>query len=157
RAAGNFGGSDPALRDRVVALASDPAPEVQLQVAIAARKLEGIDPVPLLTRVLAACGDDKIIPNIVWQNLHPLLDVKCDQFLQLVEKADMSASHNLAVILPRVIDRILGGKKVEPGVNVALLALLAEGKSANAKAAQQCLALLAGKIQTGELAGETLT
>ena len=46
---------------------------MRLQVAIAARKIEGLEPLPLLVEVLANAGDDKLIPHIVWQNLHPLL------------------------------------------------------------------------------------
>ena len=48
-------------------------PTCKLQVAIAARKIEGLDPLPVLVEVLANAGDDKLIPHIVWQNLHPLL------------------------------------------------------------------------------------
>src|SRR5262249_17775156 len=80
RAAGNFGKVDAAIRAKVIALANNPAADVQLQVAIAARKLDGVEPVKLLTEVLAAGGQDKIIPNIVWQNLYPLLEDKGDQF-----------------------------------------------------------------------------
>jgi putative membrane-bound dehydrogenase-like protein len=157
RAAGNMKKVDAAIRAKVVALATDPAADVQLQVAIAAKKLEGTEPVPLLAKVLASCGNDKLIPHIVWQNLHPLLEDKGDQFLQIYQKADPQAAANLAIIMPRVIDRILGSKKADPGVVVALFGVLAEGKNANPKAAQQCLATLAGKIQTGEVAGVQLT
>ena len=41
RAAGNLQRVDPDVRDKVVALAGDPSPDVLLQVAIAARKIEG--------------------------------------------------------------------------------------------------------------------
>ena len=74
RAAGNFGQVEPAVRQRIEALADDTAPDVKLQVAIAARKLAGTDPLPLLLQVLVTCGDDRLIPHIVWQNLHPLLE-----------------------------------------------------------------------------------
>ncbi len=74
RAAGNFGHLDADLARTVLALAADPAPDVRLQVAIAARKLEGVDPVPTLFEILATAGDDKLIPHIVWQNLHPLVE-----------------------------------------------------------------------------------
>ena len=77
RASGNLRkrapGRDQGVRDRVVALARDSSPDVQLQVTIAARKIEGIEPVGLLLEVASACGDDPIIPHIVWQNLYPLL------------------------------------------------------------------------------------
>jgi putative membrane-bound dehydrogenase-like protein len=153
RAAGNYGKVDATIRDKVVSLATDPAGDVQLQVAIAARKIDGIDAVPLLAQVLSTCGADKVIPNIVWQNLHPLLEEKGDQLLGVVQKADAKSSANLAVIMPRVIDRILAAKKADPAVVVALLGVLIEGKNANSTAAKQCLAALASKIQTGEVAG----
>src|SRR5262249_12652954 len=116
-------------------------------------KINGIDAVPLLSQVLSTCGEDKVIPNIVWQNLHPLLEDKGDQLLSVVQKADARSSANLALIMPRVIDRILAAKKADPAVVVALLGVLIEGKNANSTAAKQCLAALASKIQTGEVAG----
>src|SRR5262249_12244741 len=50
-------------------MAKDPSPDVKLQVAIAARKVNGIDSIPILLDVLAHSGNDKLIPHIVWQNL----------------------------------------------------------------------------------------
>ena len=111
RAAGNFHKVDPAIAEKIVSLASDPSPDVQLQVAIAARKVAGIDPIPVLVKVLATCGDDKLIPHIVWQNLHPLLENHSDQFLKIVKEFDLKESKNLADIMPRVTDRILAKKK----------------------------------------------
>ncbi|MBL8797110.1 MAG: dehydrogenase, partial [Planctomycetia bacterium] len=157
RAAGNFGKVDAGVRDKVVSLATDPSPDVQLQVAIAARKLDGVEPAPLLAKVLTACGDDKVIPSIVWQNLHPLLEERGEHFLKLVEQADPKTAANLTGLMPRVIERVLAAKQADPAVVVALFALLADGKHANPKAAQQCLATLAGKVQSGELQGATLT
>ena len=49
RAAGNFGKVTDAIRERVIALARDPSPDVQLQVAIASRKIEGCDALPVLS------------------------------------------------------------------------------------------------------------
>ncbi len=40
----------------------------------------GVEAMPLLLRVLAHCGDDKLIPAIVWQNLHPLLEDQATGF-----------------------------------------------------------------------------
>jgi putative membrane-bound dehydrogenase-like protein len=157
RAAGNFGKVDPAISEKIVSLAMDPSPDVQLQVAIAARKLDGLEPAPLLAKVLVSCGDDKVIPNIVWQNLHPLLEERGEQFLKLVEQSDPKTAANLTALMPRVIDRVLAAKQADPAVVVALFAVLADGKHANAKAAQQCLATLASKVQSGELQGPTLT
>ena len=76
-----------AHRDRFDALAlAIGSPDVRLQVVIASRKIEGIDAIPLLVKILADCGDDKLIPQIVWQNLHPLLENEGPKFLAEVKK-----------------------------------------------------------------------
>ena len=72
----------PAIREQVVALARDPSPDVQLQVAIASRKIEGFDALPS-GDVLAHCGHDKLIPSIAWPNLHPLLETDSARFAEL--------------------------------------------------------------------------
>jgi putative membrane-bound dehydrogenase-like protein len=151
RAAGNLGKVEPALRDKVVALAEDRSPDVQLQVAIAARKLEGVQPLPVLLRVLGACGDDKLIPHIVWQNLHPLLEDRADRFLEVVAEKRLERAPNVARLMPRVVDRILARRRTEPALVLSLFTTLIEGPGANPNAARQCLAVLASKVQTGEV------
>ena len=84
RAAGNFGNVSSAVREKVAALARDPSPEVQLQVAIASRKIKGFDALPVLSDVLAHCGQDKLIPSIAWNNLHPLLETESARFVSLI-------------------------------------------------------------------------
>jgi glucose/arabinose dehydrogenase len=111
RAAGNVRQVTDNLRAKISSLSRDEAPEVQLQVAIAARKIEGVQPLPLLVDVLAHSRDDKLIPHIVWQNLHPLLEKQGDEFLADVKKHDLGRSPNLKAILPRAADRMLAGKK----------------------------------------------
>jgi putative heme-binding domain-containing protein len=74
RAAGNAGGASEEIGKRIVALAADESPDVQRQVAIAAKKIAGQKAPTLLAEVLASCGDDETIPHLVWQNLYPLLD-----------------------------------------------------------------------------------
>jgi putative membrane-bound dehydrogenase-like protein len=157
RAAGNFQKVDAALRAKVASLATDPSPDVQLQVAIAARKIEGLDALALLTQVLASCSDDKLVPAIVWQNLHPLLEDHSESFLRLAARADRKQSPGLAKVMPRVIDRILGSRKPDPAAIVALVTMSTEGTTADPGTARQCLAALAGKVQTGEIAGPPLT
>ncbi|MBY0521772.1 MAG: c-type cytochrome [Gemmataceae bacterium] len=154
RAAGNARNVDPGIRNAIVALAQDPSPDVKLQVAIAACKLDGVEPMPVLLQVLARCGDDKVIPAIVWQNLHPLLEDKSGHFIRVVEKTDLKASPNLAGLLPRVIERMIGSKKPDPHALCQLLALLIEGKNGHHECCCQCMATLAGKVQTGEVAGD---
>ncbi len=111
RAAGNYGSVAESIRATIVALAEDPSPDVKLQVAIAARKIDDIDPIPLLTKVLATCGDDRLIPHIVWQNLHPLLEDQSAAFLAEVKKYDLKETPSLAKVMPRVTERILAAAK----------------------------------------------
>jgi hypothetical protein len=114
RAAGNQGQVSEAVRDQVRS-AVDDAPDVQLQVAIAARKIEGLDALPLLIAILAHCGDDPLIPHIVWENLHPLLEDQSGRFLQLAREAGLKKNPNLARLMPRVLRRISAGKPSEAG------------------------------------------
>jgi putative heme-binding domain-containing protein len=151
RAAGNARKVDDSVRAKVLALARDESPDVQLQVAITARKLQGADPIPVLLDVLSACGDDRLIPGIVWQNLHPLLEDRAGHFVEVVKKR--GGLPNLGKIMPRVIERVLARRNVQPGLLVDLFGLVAHGKYADRAAARQCLAVLAGKVQSGEIAG----
>jgi len=112
RAAGNAGKVTDALQKKIIGLAADSSPDVQLQVAIAARKLNGVDPLPVLLEVLLHCGNDPILPNVVWQNLHPLLDKRSAEFLALAKGHDLKQAPALAKIMPKVTEKILtGGKK----------------------------------------------
>jgi putative membrane-bound dehydrogenase-like protein len=113
RALGNIGIAGPRSGPlpHLTALADDSSPDVKLQLAIAARKIEGLDPLPVLVAVLASAGDDKLIPHIVWQNLHPLLATRADDFLTEVKKYDLKATPSLAKIMPRAIERIAAAKK----------------------------------------------
>lgn len=156
RAAGNYGKVDAKVRDKVAELATDPSRDVQLQVVIAARKIEGIDPMPLFAQVLADCGNDKILPAIVWQNLHPLLEGKGEPLVKLLEKADLKKSPNLAALLPRAADRILGSKDPDVNAVCALVMRLADREHGHADSCCQCLETLAAKIETGEITGDRL-
>jgi len=156
RAAGNASKVDDALRKKLTGLAADPSPDVQLQVAIAVRKIDGTDAMPTLIDVLSKCGDDKLIPHIVWQNLHPLLEDDADAFVALVEMTDLAKAPNVAALMPRATERILGRRQVEPQLMLKLFFMLKQGKSADAAAAKQCLISLATKVQTGEIAGDKL-
>jgi putative membrane-bound dehydrogenase-like protein len=153
RAAGAAGKADDALRTKIVGMVRDPSPDVQLQVVIAARKIEGIEAIPTLMQALDACGDDPLIPHIVWQNLHPLLEDHAGEFLKEVEKADLSKARNLVRLMPRVVDRVLGRKQGDPALIAALVGLLLDAKDLDAAVPRQCLAALAGKLQTGEISG----
>jgi glucose/arabinose dehydrogenase len=111
RLLGNIGGASEAQMATIERLAADGTPDVKLQIAIAANKIRDVDPLPLLVKIAAHCGDDKLIPHIVWENLHPLLETRSDDFLKEVKKYDLQKSPGLKVLMPRVTERILAAKK----------------------------------------------
>lgn len=111
RLLGNIGGASEAQMATIDRLAADGSPDVKLQIAIAAKKIDGVDPLPLLVKVAASCGEDKLIPHIVWQNLHPLLETRSNDFLKEVKRYDLQKSPGLKVLMPRVTERILAAKK----------------------------------------------
>jgi hypothetical protein len=111
RSIGNLGVINEGALATLTALAKDPSADVRLQLAIASRKVKGLDPLPVLVAVLASAGEDKLIPHIVWQNLHPLLATDSDKFLAEIKKYDLKETPNLAKIMPRVTERILAAKK----------------------------------------------
>lgn len=156
RAAGNIKQVDPAIRDTVLKLASDPARDVQLQVAIAAPKLVGVDPLPVLAEILSACGDDKLIPHIIWQNVHPLLEERAEPFLEHVAKVNLTERGWGTEFIGRLVDRIVGRKTGDPAPLATLLGSLIHGPHANPAAARQCLATIAAKVQSREIAGAKL-
>ena len=153
RAAGNAGKVDAAVRTKIVGLAKDEAPTVRLQTAIAARKIDGIDAIPTLLEVLNHSGDDKLIPHVVWQNLHPLLEDHADEFVRILEKTDLGRSPALAALMPRVVERILGRKQSDPALIAGLFGVLFDAKGLDPAVTRQCLEALTKKVQTGEIAG----
>jgi putative heme-binding domain-containing protein len=153
RAAGNAGKIDAGLRDKIAALVTDESPDVKLQAAVAARKIDGLDPIPTLLAVLNNCGDDKLIPQIVWQNLHPLLEDHAGAFVKTLEKTDLAKTPNLAKLMPRVVERVLGRKQADPALLVRLFGVLMDAKDLDPVVPRQCLSTLAVKLQTGEVSG----
>lgn len=156
RAVGNQRKIDWVMVPKLHALARDKSPEVRLQLAIAATKQQSLEPMELLLEVLANSEQDKLIPHIVWQNLHPLLEDHTDELLKLIEARDLKKSPALAAMMPRMIDRILSRKNPDPTPVAGLLKLLSSGPNANPVAAQKCLSLLAAKVASRELAGGKL-
>lgn len=93
------------LAEKVAKMSGDTSPDVLLQVAIAVGKLKEIDRLQTWVNVLANCGDDELIPHIVWQNLHPELPAKSEQLLALVEKVDLEKAKGLALLLTKVAEK----------------------------------------------------
>jgi putative membrane-bound dehydrogenase-like protein len=109
RAAGNQRDVTEATREQIAALRADASPDVQLQVVIAVGKIPDMEPISIHAEILSRCGDDPLIPQIVWQNLHPLLETQGPEFLAEVRKYDVAESPGLRSVLPRATERILGG------------------------------------------------
>ena len=146
RAAGNFGTVTPAIRERVATLARDPSPDVQLQVAIASRKIKGSDALAVLVDVLAHCGQDKLIPAIVWPNLEPLLETDGARFAGLALKP---ASQNqtlppaLVTLMPHIIERVLSAN---PPNGKAAAFLLEHTLQLAPERVSDCIAAVSTKI-----------
>ncbi len=154
RAAGNMHAHESAERlgQAVAALVHDPAPDVRLQVAIAAPKIVRSNAVGVLVEVAAASGDDLLIPQIVWQNLHPLLEAHPTEFVSAARRHLAGKHAAQASILPRAMERLLALEPFNPNPPAELLQMLLSGATENHEVAAQCLALLAKKFQTRELA-----
>jgi putative heme-binding domain-containing protein len=142
RAAGNFRKVVRTVQEKVATMAGDRAPDVQLQVAIAARKIQGLDALPILVDVLASCGQDKLIPAIVWPNLHPLLEEQGPRFVRLVEAPDWHRAAALTTLMPRVIERLLSRHRADAASVAQLLELVI---SRDPNCARQTLSALARK------------
>ncbi len=154
RAAGNMGQVEPSLRDKVVSLARDPAPEVRLQVAITATKLEGVDSAGVLLDALNHSADDKLIPHVVWQNLHPLLENDSGAFLRLVVGGDMRSRPGVAALMPKVIDRVLASHR--SGAALELVRTIFADFAADKALVAKCLTTLAAKLENHEITSEQL-
>ena len=87
-------------------------PEVLLELAIAIGKQSQASTAQIgeLLTILKLCGEDKLIPHIVWQNLHPLLEWHraTDRLVDDLNKHSLLAtSRNISALVPRIIDRLL--------------------------------------------------
>jgi putative heme-binding domain-containing protein len=134
------------IRDALTRLARDPSRTVQLQVAIAARKVEGLDALSVLVDVVANCGEDRLVPAIVWNNLHAFLPVQGERFVRQIETIDLRAARALAKLLPRAVDRILAEPESDLRPVEWIVGRLAEQDAA---LAQECLSAVSDRI--GEL------
>jgi putative membrane-bound dehydrogenase-like protein len=106
RAAGNTGKVDTKIRDQVLKLAGDPSPDVCLQVAIAASKIEGVDPLPALLSVEQRGFEDPLIPQIVWQNLHPMLEKRQLDIAHRLEELN-GGDKSFSPLAPHAIEKLM--------------------------------------------------
>jgi putative heme-binding domain-containing protein len=141
RYAANRTAVHPSLRDKLSGLARDRSADVQLQVAIASRKIKEVDALAILADVLVHCGQDKLMPAIVWPNLHPLLETEAWRFASLV-KDTKPLPPAVATLMPRILDRILSAPTPD---TAAVAALLSQTIERNPNLAANCIAAISAK------------
>lgn len=156
RAAGNMGEVAPRLRETIATLSRDPSPDVKLQVAIAAGKIEGMASLPVWLVVLQSAGDDKLIPHIVWQNLEPRLKDEAARFVQLWRETEPVKSSATERFLPVLINRLVLGETRGPSALAGLFQMLAGGPHSNPDMAAELLQQLTQATLTGQLKGDRL-
>jgi hypothetical protein len=86
-------------------------PDILLQIAIAASKIDEADSLQWLINVAANCKNDGLLPQIVWQNLHPFIPSKSERILELIEAKDLAASPVLSDLVPRISEKMLADSK----------------------------------------------
>ena len=156
RAAGNMGKVQDDVRKHVASMAADSSPDVRLQVAIAARKLEGLETLTVLLEVLSS-SQDPLIQHVVWQNLHPMLDEPAT-VARLVESSkshDSLRSPRLATLMPRILDRVIAAGSTDADTMAHLITMALEqlGDEATHRA---CLDALTEQVRQGRLKGDRL-
>ena len=153
RAVGNARKAGPAVSRKLRSLAADESGVVQLQVAIAARKVEGLDALAILTEVASLCQSDPLIPRIVWQNLHPLLADRATaaRFVELVAATKPRNARGLYTLVPHAVDRLVSHPEAGSIRIIDLVDFLIEGDSGATRHAVDSLARIAAKVQSGEL------
>ena len=157
RSAGDWRELPESIAENVFELRNDPAPQVRVQVAIAAakRRHPAIQVMPVLVAVLAQAGDDPLVPRIVWQNLHPLLETQTAEFVTEIERLPRPLPATVLDLLPRAVDRILSTSKPDTSAVASYVRLLVNSASTE-EDANRCLQLLTERVRSGELAGDTL-
>jgi len=112
RAAGNQATVSLEIRQAIEALIRpETHPDILLQIAIAAPKIVEADTLQWLIQVAAHCKNDGLLPQIVWQNLHPFIPTKSDRILELVEQNDLAKSPVLSDLVPRISEKMLSDSK----------------------------------------------
>ena len=132
------------------------SPIQKLQAVIAISKVPAKSPkiIDGLLWYLANSNGDAVIPRIVWQNLHPRLeDDQADDLVGLLGIRDYLDSKPVTDLMPRVVDRLLGRQKFDATLIGELFTLLRDD---HPQVGREVLAVLATKVQSGELKGEKL-
>ncbi|MBC7785023.1 MAG: HEAT repeat domain-containing protein, partial [Burkholderiales bacterium] len=97
RAVGEMGTTNDAIYQRLIELTTDSSPDVRLQLAIAAGRLTGQDSMPILQALLINTENakDSLIPNIIYQNIKPLVPLRGREILAFLDMhPDIAAAYN---------------------------------------------------------------
>lgn len=131
----------------------DVARNVVLQNVIATSKLPAGEDFRAIVTLLGAFSDhqdDPVIARVIWQNLHPRLEADPLHLFRALELVDLETEVSL---MPRIADRLLGRQKFDAMPVARLFTLLRDDYP---QVGREVLALLATKVQSGELKGEKL-
>ena len=108
RAAGNQKTVSLEIRQAIETMITpDTNPDVLLQIAIAAPKIDQADSLLWLVNVASVAKNDGLLPQIVWQNIHPFIPSKSDRVLELIEAKDISKAPVLSDLVPRISEKML--------------------------------------------------
>jgi len=150
------GDASPRQAARVAQQASDPHPDVALQVAIALGKFPKQDPLPGWSVVLQEHGNDKIIPRIVFRNMEPHLVAAAADLPEILTDLDLKTNAGAREMLPRIYERLLFGHPPDAQTLPWLLTKILESEDPAAtgyalRATTQRLALLKPQDRGGLL------
>jgi len=150
RAAGNAGKVDDSVAKGLAEmLGHEKSPDVLVQLAIANNKLN-LGGVATFVQLLERAPGDKLLPHIVWQNMHPLLETQGEAFAVALTK---TKPEHLGEILPRAVERLLAAPKPQP---LALAGIYEYARKSNLDQAVRILRALCTRIQNGEVSPENL-
>ncbi len=130
-------------------------PEVRLQRTISLSKIKTTPRMHIaaLLTSLSESGADTMLPRIIWQQLHPLLEDNAALCVAMLHDETILRSPPVISLMPRIVDRILARQKFDAKPVADLFALVCNDHQQIAK---DVLAALAAKVQSGEMKGEKL-
>ncbi|MDB5345092.1 MAG: rane-bound dehydrogenase domain protein [Schlesneria sp.] len=135
-------------------LLRDEDPQVQLQRIIALGKLKPTrNVIRGMFDILAKCEKDPLIPRIFWLNIHPHIENHPGLIVETLELKKFLQHDVVIQLIPRITDRLLGRQKFDAKPVAELFTLLRDD---HPEVGRDVLAVLATKVQTGELKGEKL-
>jgi len=129
-------------------------PAVRLQQVIAESKLPTNERViESLLWHLANSDGDRLIPQIVWQTLHPRLEEHDVAFFHMLQRGKYLNAKPVLDLVPRVTERLIARQKFEAEGIAVLFSLL---RDEHPQVGKQVLEIIAAKVQSGELKNEKL-